>query len=229
MSRSANLSPTLLNRYISAAEKISRLAVGAPRRAPGGDTFRIQPDLTQEEHVEGLPLGTRGGTADPYTFPRDGEYEIQIRLTRDRNEEVEGLREAHELEVLLDRERVESFTVAPPKGDKDYEKVDAHLKARIPVTAGPHQLGVTFLKNPRRCSKPSASRIRRISTCTGIRGSTPAIYQVSINGPYDSKGAGRYAQPAPDFCERSPRNAEEEDACAEQILSTLMRRPIGGR
>ena len=68
----ANLSPTLLNRYISAAEKISRLAVGAPRRAPSGDTFRIPPDVTQEEHVEGLPLGTRGGTLLPYTFPRDG-------------------------------------------------------------------------------------------------------------------------------------------------------------
>jgi hypothetical protein len=102
----ADLSPTLLNRYISAAEKISRLAVGSPQRAPGGDTFRLRPDLTQEEHFEGLPLGTRGGALFNYTFARDGEYEVQIRLTRDRNEAVEGLHEAHELEVLLDRERV---------------------------------------------------------------------------------------------------------------------------
>ena len=69
----------------------------------------MRPDLTQEDHVEGLPLGTRGGALLSYTFPRDGEYEIQIRLTRDRNEEVEGLREAHEVEVLLDRERVKTF------------------------------------------------------------------------------------------------------------------------
>src|SRR5205085_11983233 len=108
-----DLSPTLLNRYISAAGKISRLAVGAPRRTPGGDTFRLRPDLTQEGHVEGLPLGTRGGVLLPYTFSRDGEYEIQIRLTRDRNEEVEGLREPHEMELLVDRECVKSFTVAP--------------------------------------------------------------------------------------------------------------------
>ena len=74
-----NLSPTLLDRYITAAQKISRLAVGAPRRS-GGDTIRIRPDITQEEHVEGLPLGTRGGALIPYTFPQDGEYEIQIRL-----------------------------------------------------------------------------------------------------------------------------------------------------
>src|SRR4029079_1053978 len=61
-----DLSPTLLERYISAAQKISRLAVGSPGRSPGGDTFRIRPDLTQEEHVDGLPVGTRGGALIPY-------------------------------------------------------------------------------------------------------------------------------------------------------------------
>src|SRR3954468_15288377 len=110
----ANLTPTLLNRYITAAEKVSRLAIGAPQRTPGGDTFRIPPDVTQEEHVEGLPLGTRGGTLIPHTFPRDGEYEIQIRLMRDRNKEIEGLRESHQVEVLVDRKEVKSFTVSPP-------------------------------------------------------------------------------------------------------------------
>jgi hypothetical protein len=126
-----NLSPTLLNRYIAAAEKISRLAIGAPRARPGGDTFRIQPDVTQEEHVEGLPLGTRGGALLPYTFPRDGEYEIQIRLARDRNEHVEGLREPHEMLLLIDRERVKTFMVSPPT-DENHEKVDTHLKIRVP-------------------------------------------------------------------------------------------------
>ena len=75
-----DLSPTLLDRYITAAQKISRLAVGSPGRSPGGDTIRIRADLTQEEHVEGLPIGTRGGALIPYTFPQDGEYEIQLRL-----------------------------------------------------------------------------------------------------------------------------------------------------
>ena len=65
-----DLSPTLLDRYITAAQKISRLAVGGPGRSPGGDTIRIRPDLTQEEHVEGLPLGTRGGALISYTFPQ---------------------------------------------------------------------------------------------------------------------------------------------------------------
>ena len=100
------LSPTLLERYLSAAEKISRLAVGRVGRSPGGDTFRVAPDLTQEEHIDGLPLGTRGGTVVSYTFPQDGEYDISIRLRRDRDEKIEGLTEAHEVEVLLDRARV---------------------------------------------------------------------------------------------------------------------------
>src|SRR5207253_8234699 len=128
----ANLSPAVLNRYITAAGKISRLAMGSAQRAPGGDTLRIKPDITQEEHVEGLPLGTRGGALIPYTFPRDGEYEIQIRLMRDRNEEIEGLHESHELELHLDRERVRLFTVTPPP-DKNNESVDQALKLRFPI------------------------------------------------------------------------------------------------
>ena len=81
-----------------------------------------------------------------YTFPQDGEYEIQIRLMRDRDEHVEGLSEPHDLELLLDRERVQLFTVKPPQREAgvpdteqpSHEKVDQHLKIRVPVTAGPH-------------------------------------------------------------------------------------------
>jgi hypothetical protein len=218
-----DLSPTLLNRYILAAEKVSRLAVGAPRRAPGGDTFRIRPDLTQEEHVEGLPLGTRGGTLLPYTFPRDGAYEIQIRLTRDRNEEVEGLREPHELEVLLDREHVKRFIVAPPKADKDFEKVDAHLKVRLPVTAGPHQLGVTFLKNQSSLIETRRQPYLAHYNMHRHPRLSPAIYQISINGPYDSKGSGDTPSRRRIFVSQ-PTRPGEEDQCAERILSTLMRR-----
>src|SRR5207247_3006533 len=90
-----NLSPSLLDRYITAAQKISRLAVGAPQRMPSGDTIRIRPDLTPEEHVEGLPVGTRGGALLPCTFPRDGEYDIPLRLARGRDAEGEGLHAPH--------------------------------------------------------------------------------------------------------------------------------------
>jgi hypothetical protein len=218
----SDLPPMLLDRYITAAEKISRLAVGAPRRAQGGDTFRIAPDVTQEEHVEGLPIGTRGGTSLTYTFPRDGEYEIQIRLTRDRNEHVEGLREPHELEVLLDREHVKSFTVTPPKGN-DFEKVDAHLKVRLPVAAGPHKLGVTFLKNPSSLLETERQPYNAHFNMHRHPRLSPAIYQVSINGPYDSTGPGDSPSRRRIFVARPGKPAEEE-SCAQRILSALARR-----
>jgi hypothetical protein len=216
------LSPTLLDRYISAAQKVSRLAVGAPRRSPGGDTFRIPADVTQEERVEGLPIGTRGGALIPYTFPRDGEYEVQIRLTRDRNDEVEGLRESHEVQVLLDRERVASFTVAPPK-DRNFDKVDQHLKARISVKAGPHQLGVTFVKNPSELLQTKRQPYQAHFNLHRHPRIGPAIYQVSINGPFESAGPGDTPSRRRIFVSR-PTKPEDEEPCAGRILSTLMRR-----
>ena len=79
---------------VGGGEDQPRSRSDVPSRSPGGETIRIQPDLTQEEHLDGLPIGTRGGAVVPYTFPLDGEYEIQIRLTRDRDEHVEGLERA---------------------------------------------------------------------------------------------------------------------------------------
>lgn len=212
-----DLSPTLLNRYVSAAEKISRMAIGAPRRAPGGDTFRLPPDLTQEEHVEGLPPGTRGGALLKHTFPRDAEYEIQIRLTRDRNEEVEGLREPHELVVLIDRAQVKSFTVAPPT-DRNFDKVDAHLKVRVPVKAGPHQVGVTFVKNPSSLQETKREPYRARFNMHRHPRLGPAIYQVSINGPYNSTGPGDTPS------RRRIFGNDLSEGNAEKILSNLMRR-----
>ncbi len=218
-----DLSPTLLDRYITAAEKISRLAVGAPQRKPGGDTFRAPPDLTQEEHVEGLPFGTRGGMVLEHTFPRDGEYEIQVRLTRDRNEEVEGLREAHELEVLLDRGSVGRFTVSPPKGDRNFEKVDAHLKVRVPVAAGPHQVGVAFLKNPSSLPETRRQPYQAHYNMHRHPRLTPAVYQVSINGAYDSKGPGSSPSRRRVFGD-APAGALLGASSAENILRPLLRR-----
>ena len=218
-----DLSPTLLNRYISAAEKISRLAVGSPISRPNGDTYRLKPDLTQEEPVANLPLGTRGGTRIRHTFPRDGEYEIQIRLTRDRNEMVEGLHETHELEVLLDRNTAARFQVSPPKGNRDYETVDAHLKARVPVKAGLHEVGVTFIKNSSSLVETQRDPYQARYNMHRHPRLSPAIYQVSVTGPYASQEAGETASRRKLFvC--YPKNPSEETACAERIVSAFVRR-----
>lgn len=230
------LSPTLLNRYISAAQQICRLALGRPVRSPAGKTVRVKPDITQEEHVEGLPLGTRGGVIVPYNFPRDGEYEIRIRLTRDRNEHVEGLSQPHEVELLLDLEEVETFTVKPPRGGAaadewskpTHENVDQHLNARIRVSAGPHEVGVTFLKNPSSLLETKRQPLNVHYNMYRHPRLGPAIYQVSITGPYESEGQSRNGAGESPSRERilvvTPSGPDDEDACAREILSVLMRR-----
>jgi hypothetical protein len=218
----ADLSPTLLDRYISAALKISKLAVGGTQSVPQGETIRIRPDLTQEEHVDGLPLGTRGGALIPFTFPRDGEYDIDLRLTRDRNEEIEGLKESHELEVLLDRKCLHVFTVSPPK-DNDYASVDNHLKVRITASAGPHQLGVTFRKSPSSLLETSRQPFHAHFNMHRHPRISPAIYQISIVGPVNSTGSGTTPSRERIFICR-PQSPKDEDSCAEKILETLIRR-----
>ena len=224
------LSPTLLERTLTAAQRISRLAVGAPGRSPGGDTFRVRPDVTQEERMEGLPLGTRGGTLIPYTFPQDGDYDVRIRLTRDRNEEVEGLKGSHELVVLLDRRRVKQFTVKPPRGPRDHATVDTHLNVRIPVTAGPHDLGVTFVKKPSSLIETLRQPYDAHFNTHRHPRQSPAVYQVSITGPYDARGPGDSPSRRRIF-RSTPKTPDEEEPCARAILSALMRRayrrPVG--
>ena len=217
------LPPNLLDRYITAAQKIAALAVGSAGDSPGGDTFRMRADETQEEHVPGLPLGTRGGMLVPYNFPQTGEYEVQVRLARDRNEEVEGLSRPHELEILLDRQRVASFTVKPPGGELGHAGVDAHLKQRIKIAAGPHKLGVTFVKLPSSLLETRRQPYAAHYNMHRHPRQSPAVFQVSITGPFNAEGPGDTPSRRRLFVRR-PEKAADEEACAAEILSSLMRR-----
>lgn len=222
------LPPVLLSRYISAAEQIGRLAVGGQLKTPGGVTVRLPADRSQESHVEGLPLGTRGGTLLKHHFAVGGEYEIQLRLMRDRDENVEGLLEEHHIDVLVDRQPMHRFTVAPPKSgkqkgwSKDDTLVDANLRKRFRVSAGPHQVGVTF---PRKFA--SLSEIHRQPFDTNFNRHrhprlTPALFEVSIVGPFDPDGPGDTPSRQQVFTARPDKPADAK-ACAEQILGRLMR------
>ena len=221
-----DLSPTLLSRYITASQKISRLAIGNPLPAPQGDTFRVPADQTQEDHVTGLPIGTRGGALIPYNFPQSGEYEIQIRLARDRNEEVEGLYERHQLQVLLDRELVIDFEVKPPK-DKNHSLVDAHLVARLQATAGPHKVGVTFVKKPKTLLETKREPYAAHFNMHRHPRLSPAVYQVSIAGPFTTTLAITPEQSTPSrnrILISQPKMVDQEPDCAQRIVSQLIRR-----
>ena len=226
-----NLSPTLLERYVGAAERIARLAVGRPGLGPGGVTVRTRPDLTQEGHLPGMPIGTRGGALLSHTFPLDGDYEISIRLARDRNEHVEGLSESHDLHLLLDGELVGEFTVRPPDQVEEHalnyqpshDTLDAHLTQRVAVDAGPHALAVTFPKKPELLLETERQPYQAHFNYYRHPRVQPAVYEISIVGPYNPAGAGDTPSRARIFTCR-PAAADDGDACAADILSTLMRR-----
>lgn len=219
----ADLSPTLLERYLSAARKISRLAIGSPLRSPGGDTITLPADLTQEEHFDELPIGTRGGTVLRHTFPLDAQYDIQLRLARDRNEHVEGLTEPHQVELMIDGARVQTFSVKPPPSGTDHSKVDRDLRVRVPVKAGPHELAVAFLKKPSVLLETERQPWQAHFNMDRHPRIQPALYSISVNGPYEVKGPGE-SPSRKRILVCQPANAGEEDACAKRILTTLMRR-----
>ncbi|HVW86713.1 MAG TPA: DUF1592 domain-containing protein [Bryobacteraceae bacterium] len=218
-----NLSPVLLEQYLSAAKKITRLAIGIAGRSPGGDTVILPPDLTQEEHFDELPFGTRGGTVVHYTFPVDAEYDFQLRLQRDRNEHVEGLTQPGEVELMLDGQRVKLFTVTPPKGDADHHAVDQGLNIRLAVKAGPHLVEVAFPKEPSVLLETERQPYQAHFNMDRHPRIHPAVFSVTINGPYDAEGPGDTPSRRRIFvCH--PGKSAEENACATKILSTVMRR-----
>ena len=220
----ADLSPTLLEKYLAAARKVSRLAVGIPPRRPGGDTVILRPDLTQEEHFDGRPLGTRGGALLTHTFPADAEYEFTIRLARDRNEHVEGLNNRpHNVELLIDGERAKLFTARPPDKGEDHSVVDRDMTIRIPVSAGPHQIIVTFPKLPSTLLETERQPYPAHFNMDRHPRLTPALYSLSINGPYSPQGPGDTPSRQRIFSCR-PRTAPEEEPCAQQIFRTVARR-----
>ena len=218
-----DLSPALLDRYLTAAQKISRLAVGTPMDEPESRTVRVRPDLTQEEHVEGLPLGTRGGVLIRHTFPESGDYEVRVFLTRDRNEMVEGLGGSHQLEILVDNDPAASLDIRPPKNRKDHTGFDANLNARISVEAGPRDLGVTFLKLPSSLEETLRQPYEAHFNYHRHPRLSPAIYQVTITGPFEGKGPGATPSRERIFIVR-PDSVEQERESASVILRHLIRR-----
>ena len=151
------ISPTLLERYLSAAKKISRLAVGRPVPSPTAVTFRLATDLTQDERVDGLPFGTRGGTRLEFTFPEDAEYTIRVRLGRDASGTLAVFDTPHQLEVSVDGKLLQTFVVGEPRPvgverrSPEYQAyvqrqraADERWEVRVPIKAGPHVVQATF-------------------------------------------------------------------------------------
>ena len=227
------LSPTLLERYLTAARKIARLALGSTLRGTSADTIMIPGDLTQERHFEELPFGTHGGTTIKYIFPQDAEYEIQLRLTRDRNEHIEGLTRPTPIELMIDREHAQTFVLKPNRvivGVRNATAIpsdgmlDNELHIRVPVKAGTREIGVTFPREePFLLLETEHQPYQSHFNMYRHPRIQPALYSVTIAGPYDPTGAGDTISRRKIFVCRPAKPAEEE-TCAKKVLSTFARR-----
>jgi hypothetical protein len=225
------LSPSLQERYVSAAMKISALAVGDTRVRTDGTTYRIKQDVSQDQHIEGLPLGTVGGTQVRHYFPLDGEYTFQAKLYRTNLNIMRGLESANDVEFAVDGERVLLAHIGGPadlealfqKPTDTGDAIDARLRVRLPVKAGPHSVSVTFLQQSQIAGPGRFQHYIRSSVDNFDWSGQPHIQFLTINGPFGVTGLGDTPSRRRIFtCH--PANARAETACAKQILTTLARR-----
>jgi uncharacterized protein DUF1592/uncharacterized protein DUF1588/uncharacterized protein DUF1587/uncharacterized protein DUF1585/uncharacterized protein DUF1595/cbb3-type cytochrome c oxidase subunit III len=225
------VSPSLMERYLSASWNISRQAVGNLSISPSTATYRVRPDLSQDQHIEGLPLGTRGGILVHHTFPVDGEYIIKVRLWRNTFDLMRGMEDPHQIEISLDGERVRLVTVG---GHDDFVKMaanpgefgtdlDQRLTIRIPVKAGSRTISATtVLRSHAEKDNLIEPFIRTTVDGEDITGD-PSVDRMTIEGPFNQTGSGDTASRRKIFiCQ--PASAKDELPCARKILSTLMRR-----
>jgi len=225
------VSPVLLESYLTAAERISALALGERDIPPAGEIYRVKQDESQDRHIPGLPLGTVGGLLIDRTLPLDGEYQFRVTLFRTNLGTMRGLEYDHQLEISVDGQRVH---LAAFGGDKEIvassenptttgDAVDGRFTVRVPLKAGPHKIGVAFLEKTHALNTRRLQNYVRSSSDTIDFSGYPHIDEVILTGPFNATGAGRTPSRRRIFvC--TPKARAEEIACARQILATVARR-----
>ena len=236
-----SMSPTLLQRYLVAARKISRLAVGDPTIGPGIETFDLSRGLRQDERMnEDLPYGTRGGTAIRHYFPLDGDYVVKVRLGKNfTNSKIRAIATREEIDVLLDGAPVTRFRIGGGCADSDAPEceqtdryyrtsrydlaADEALNVRFPVTAGMHTLGVAFVGKSVLTEGPAPTLLPPRHTSSTYEAPRMDIDYVRLEGPFDPTGPGDTPSRRRIFICR-PAAGEDGEPCARQILEALARR-----
>lgn len=234
-----SLSPSLMQRYMLAASKVSRLAMGVPLSRPTAVAYMNSPLLWQEDRVSAdLPVGSRGGIAVRHTFPLDGEYEFNIRIPQnaDYSQFVKDLRGTEPLEVRMDHQQVKLIHPAGSKPTameaEQYDvqsKGDSPLSFRLPVKAGPHLLGIAFVSDMGH-RLPLDARPQRPSIKSFFfqqYAKDPQVLGVQIVGPFNPAGAGDTPSRRRILvCQ--PATPAEDEPCARKILTNLARRAYRG-
>ncbi len=224
------VSPVLLERYLSAAGKISAQAVGDPGVGAAGETFRVRQDASQDVHIEGLPIGTVGGLLAKTTLPLDGEYLLQPTLFRTNLGAMRGLEYPNQLEITVDGARVQ---LAQFGGDADFkaslenitaaaDAVEARFTTRLHLKAGPHEIGVAFLERSATQNTLRLQSYIRSSNDTLDPAGHPHLLTFTVTGPFNPTGPGDTPS------RRRIFTCHEGLPCARKILATLSNRAYRG-
>jgi mono/diheme cytochrome c family protein len=231
-----SVNPGLMDRYLVAARKIGRLAFGYPESDPPEQVYKIPKFYMQDERAEDQPFGTRGGLAVRHYFPLDGEYTFTVKLERNHSEVLRGLTDKSQLEIRIDRERVKLFTVGGlgkrppcyvtntcPQTPDNVNQADDGLEVRLPLKAGTHLIGVSFIDEQR--AKPEGPLPFRATVWqfdSQDIGSA-MVFTVAVNGPFNGQiPVDTPSRRAIFVCQ--PTSSRDEAACAEKIISRLARR-----
>src|SRR5688572_22886118 len=225
-----SLSPSLLESYLSAATKISALAVGSPKITASSETYRVRGDTSQVEHLEGMPLGTRGGVLTRHTFPLDGEYLFKVKLVETNLGTIRGVQDENHVEIAAEGQRL---LLAAVGGHDDYitssnnatnavHALNARLQGRAVIRAGQRLVTAAFLQPS---SNLGPIRLQPFLYSTIVATDhlgLPHIEYMTISGPFNAAGANDTPSRQRIFvC--TPRKPAEERPCATTIVSKLAR------
>ncbi len=235
-------SPLLVEQYLSAAGKIAALAVGDPGTGPAAQVINIRQDESQNAPIDGMPVGTEGGTMVHTTLPLDGEYRLDVKYVISNLGAMKGLEMEHQVEIAVDGERVHLATIGGPddfhalmqniaEGEQAVEK---RSSMRLPLAAGPHDISFGFVYDGVLQSSVRLEPFQRSTQDNLDATGHPHILTVTITGPYHPSGSGDTPSRRKIFVCRPPADAPsaqpdaEELSCARTILSQLARRAYRG-
>ena len=240
------VSPALMERYLSAARKTARLAIGEEPLGPVSQIYEVPILLNQNDRMsDDLPFGSRGGVAMDHYFPVAGQYDLSLRLHRNYVNYIRGMGSQHEIEVRLDGKLIQSFAIggqepdvlqAPASyggnqfGDREWEEymlfADSNLRLRFEAEPGPHIVGLSFVRRltePEGVLQPPQSVFA--AAINEMRDGDAAIEQAQITGPFDAAGPGDTPSRRAVFvCTPASNELGSEEVCATEILSGLANR-----
>lgn len=240
------VSPALMERYLSAARKTARLAIGEEPLGPVSQIYEVPILLNQNDRMsDDLPFGSRGGVAMDHYFPVAGQYDLSLRLHRNYVNYIRGMGSQHEIEVRLDGKLIQSFAIggqepdvlqAPASyggnqfGDREWEEymlfADSNLRLRFEAEPGPHIVGLSFVRRftePEGVLQPPQSVFA--AAINEMRDGDAAIEQAQITGPFDAAGPGDTPSRRAIFvCTPASNDLSSEEVCATEILSGLANR-----